>query len=241
METCGCVHVRLMDQPLCTRLTCEGPDMAECLSALDSRGLRMRLRPRGHLRGAERWSPQLAALSSGFCDHGRLGVLHSRWWGKRVGGGGTVGGSEATGGEEEGSTGRGAARAVGSGLTCLVAPPGGSSHGNNSNTHWAPSIRHLICASQHPRRWVPHCPQFWDKEMRSSGVTDEPTSQGWSVAGELQAWLLAVTAAVQGAGVGLDIPIVKNQKPRKLVCFFEQNDRKRFQFMHEKRHNFVTG
>ena len=44
---------------------------------------------------------------------------------------------------------------------------------------------------------------FGDKETRSQEVTDEPTSQGRSAAGGLQARVLAVTAVVQGAGEGL--------------------------------------
>lgn len=44
--------------------------------------------------------------------------------GECAGGEGTVGGSEAIGGEGEGSSGRGAARAVGSAVTHLVAPSG---------------------------------------------------------------------------------------------------------------------
>ena len=54
VATRGCVRLGLMGQPLCTRLTCEGTDMAECLSVLDSRGPWTWLRPTGHLRGAER-------------------------------------------------------------------------------------------------------------------------------------------------------------------------------------------
>ena len=53
-----------------------------------------------------------------------------------------------------------------------------------------------------PEVGVPPSP-FWDKETRSHRVTDEPTSQGRPAAGELQAWALAVTAAVHRAGAGL--------------------------------------
>lgn len=131
-----------------------------------------------------------------------------------MGGGGTVGGSEATGGEEKGSTGRGAARAMGSGLTCLVAPPGGSSHGNNSNTHWAPSIRHLVCASQHPRRWVPHCPHFGIKRRGVKGLlmSPRPRAGPWRGSSRPGCWLSLQLSREPGWGWTFPLLKIRNQE-----------------------------
>lgn len=122
--------------------------------------------------------------------------------GECAGAEGTVWGSEAVGADGEGRSGRGAARAVGSAVTRLAAPPG----------------RVLLCKQQQhllgperlsPRLLLPAPPEVgaplspvWDKEARSQEVTDESTAQGRSVAGELQARVLAVTAVAQGAGAG---------------------------------------
>ena len=117
---------------------------------------------------------------------------------------------------------------------------GGSSHGNNINACWAPSICHLF-SSQHPGGRCPTILIFGIKRLRNREVIGV-TGVTAPVSGELGPSLGSGCHCHPGGqgGVKQTRPVLKIRKPRKLVLFLKQNDGKCFRFMHEKRHNFVT-
>lgn len=98
---------------------------------------------------------------------------------------------------------------MGGGQGCgFCRDPSGGSSGEGPPVETTATLNGPRASS--PRLLLPAPPEvdaplspFGDKETGTQEVTDEPTSQGRSTAGELQARGLAVTAVVQGAGAGL--------------------------------------